>query len=175
MDYETRATNRQEIRLYAKIFRVFCGFKQFERIDPIQLLDRLSSIDIFKGVTYEIVSDTELPKNVAARCTPIGNSYLIEIKESVYMGAYERNVGGYRMHIMHEIMHIFADIMGFKPIFGRSLENNLIPKYKSLEWIVKALAGEVMIPYEISKNMSLEEIVEKFQVSKEAAAYRLKF
>ena len=174
MDYETRATNRQEIRLYAKLFRVICGFKQFEPINPVQLLDKLSDIDLFEGVTYEVVQEDEMPKNVAARCIPMGNSYLIEIKESVYIGAYEKGIGGYRMHIMHEIMHIFADIMGFKPIYERSLKDNTIPSYKSLEWVVKALTGEVMIPYEISNGMTLEEIVEQFQVSKEAAAYRLK-
>ncbi len=174
MDYETRATNRNEIRLYAKLFRVIFGFKQFELIDPIQLLDKLPDIDIFKDTSYEVVEDNSLPENIPARCMPIGNGYIIEIKESVYMGAYERKVGGYRMHIMHEIMHVFADIMGFKPIYGRHCKDGELPRFKSLEWIVKALAGEVMIPYESSKNMTVEEIIEHFQVSAEAAEYRLK-
>lgn len=30
--------------------------------------------------------------------------FIIQIADYVFEGAYERNIGGYRMHIMHEIM-----------------------------------------------------------------------
>ena len=46
------------------------------------------------------------------------------------------------MHIMHEIMHTFADKLGFKPIFSRQLTKD-VPPFRRLEWIVMALAGEV--------------------------------
>ena len=83
-------------------------------------------------------------------------------------------IGGYRMHIMHEIMHVYADKMGFKPVFSRRLTSKT-PPYMRLEWIVKALAGGVMMPYEATKRMSVYEIMQKYGVSKAAAEQRLKY
>ena len=90
MDYETQATNRQELRACAKLFRSICGFSQDEPIDPIVLLDRLPDMDAFEDVHYEIVYDDALPGNVPAQCEKTDDGWLIQIKESVYMGAYEK-------------------------------------------------------------------------------------
>ena len=38
MDYETRATSRSELRLFARLFRSICGFSEDEPVDPIVLL-----------------------------------------------------------------------------------------------------------------------------------------
>lgn len=75
---------------------------------------------------------------------------------------------------MHEIMHPFADKLGFKPIFSRQLTKET-PPFRRLEWIVMALAGEVMMPYEATAGMSVEEIMETYGVSKSAAEKRLKY
>ena len=50
MDYETRPTSKKELRLYAKVFRVICGFNQTEPIDPVLLLDKLPDIKGFEDV-----------------------------------------------------------------------------------------------------------------------------
>ncbi len=78
------------------------------------------------------------------------------------------------MHIIHEIMHPFADKLGFKPIFTRTLTKD-IPPYRRLEWIVMALAGEVMMPYEATEGMSVKELMVNYGVSKPAAEKRLKY
>lgn len=174
MDYETRATNRNELRLFAKLFRSICGFAAVEPIDPILLLDRLPELEGFEDVRYEIVYNDVLPGNVPAQCEKTEDGYLIQIKESVYMGAYEKNTGGHRMHIMHEIMHAFADKLGFKPVFSRRLTKD-IPPYRRLEWVVMALAGEVMMPYEATNGMSTKDLMNNFGVSKAAADKRLKY
>lgn len=174
MDYETKATSRRELRLYAKLFRAICGLPEEEPVDPIALLDKLPEFEGFSDVSYEIVYNNELPGNVPAQCVTTNEGYCIQIKESVYLGAYEKKTGGHRMHIMHEIMHVFADKLGFKPVYTRQLSGK-IPSYKSLEWIVKALAGEVMMPYEATRGMTEKEIIEIYHVSKSAAALRLKY
>jgi predicted RNA-binding protein with PUA domain len=61
MDYETRATSRNELRLLAKLFRSICGFTNDEPIDPIALLDRLPELEGFEDVRYEIVYNDVLP------------------------------------------------------------------------------------------------------------------
>ena len=174
MDYETKATNRKELRLYAKLFRSICGFSPDESIDPIALLDKLPDFEVFEDVRYEIVYGNELPKNVPAQCTLTEDGYLIQIKDTVYMGAYEKKTGGHRMDIMHEIMHTFADKLGFKPIFSRQLTKD-IPPFRRLEWIVMALAGEVMMPYEATAGMTVKELKDTYGVSDAAAKKRLTY
>lgn len=174
MDYETKATSRKELRLYARLFRTICGFTPNEPINPIALLDALPDLEGFGDVRYEIVYNDGLPGTVPAQCIKTEEGYLIQIKEAVYSGAYEKNTGGHRMHIMHEIMHVFADKLGFHPIFSRNLTKD-IPSYRSLEWIVKALAGEVMMPYEATVGMSAKELMSKFGVSNSAAKKRLTY
>lgn len=174
MDYETKATNRRELRLYALLFRSICGFTPDECIDPIALLDRLPDLEGFEDVRYEIVYGNELPKNVPAQCTLTDDGYLIQIKDTVYIGAHEKKIGGHRMHIIHEIMHVFADKLGFKPIFSRQLTKD-IPVYRRLEWVVMALAGEVMMPYDASKGMTVEQLKNTYGVSDAAAKKRLTY
>ena len=174
MDYETKATSRKELRLYSKLFRSICGFSPDECIDPVILLDKLPGLEGFEDVRYEIVYGNKLPKNVPAQCTQTDDGYLIEIKDAVYMRAYEKRSGGDRMHIMHEIMHTFADKLGFKPIFSRRLTKD-VPVYRRLEWIVMALAGEVMMPYEATQGMSVKQLKETYGVSDDAAKKRLTY
>lgn len=147
MDYETRPTSRAKVRLFAKMFRYIFGLPQYGPINPLMLLDRLG--DVFDNVSYEIVEKSELPNNVPVNCILTENGgFIIQIADYVYEGAYSRNIGGYRMHIMHEILHPYVYKLGFTPIYSRSVKNNKIPAFKSVEWIVKAMAGEVMMPYE---------------------------
>ena len=174
MDYETKPTSRDELRLFAKLFRSICGFTVFEPIDPIVLLDRLPELEGFEDVRYEIVYNDALPGNVPAQCEKTEDGYIIQIKESVYIGAYEKKTGGHRMHIMHEIMHTFADKLGFKPVFSRRLTKD-VPPYRRLEWVVMALAGEVMMPYEVTNGMSAKDLMNNFGVSKAAAEKRLTY
>ena len=44
MDYETKATNRKELRLFARLFRSICGVSENEPINPIELLDKLPDL-----------------------------------------------------------------------------------------------------------------------------------
>ena len=71
-------------------------------------------------------------------------------------------------------MHTFADKLGFQPIFSRKLTKDT-PCYCRLEWVVMALAGEVMMPYEATKEMPVSELMKIYGVSKAAAEKRLKY
>lgn len=174
MDYEIRPTSRNELRLYAKLFRAICGFTESEPIDPISLLDKLPDLEGFENVRYSVVYNNELPGNVPAQCITDEDGYLIQIKDSVYSSAHLKNTGGSRMHIMHEIMHTFLDKLGFTPIYTRQLTPN-IPPYRRLEWAVMAIAGEVMMPYDATKGMSEKELMKIYGVSDKAAKKRLTY
>ncbi len=173
MDYETKPTSREKLRLYAKLFRAICGFNEIEPINPIYLLDKLPDLEGFSDVRYEIVYGNALEKNVPAQCIQENDEFVIQIKDTVYWSA-AKGVGGCQMHIMHEIMHPFADKLGFKPIFARRVTKDT-PQYKRLEWIVKALAGEVMMPYEATEGLSVEDLIERYGVSEAAAKKRVTY
>lgn len=173
MDYITKPVTREDCRMFAKLFRILFGLPLTCSIDPLLLLDKLQLV--FGNADYEIVEKSVLPPNIPAQCIQTQDGYLIQIADYVYEGAYEKNIGGYRMHILHEIVHIFIDKLGYKPIMGRSFGNKEIPAYMSLEWIVKATSGEIMMPYVETKGLNEQELVDKYGVSRYAAKKRLKY
>ena len=116
-----------------------------------------------------------MPPQTMARCIPNDlGGFTIEIKETVYDGAYEKQIGAFLGFICHEICHIFLFYIGFRPVFERGFENNELPAYCSVEWQAKALCAEVMIPFEESQGMSVTLIENIYHVSKAFAKNRKK-
>lgn len=148
MDYETKPLSRAAIRRMAvfvrRIFNVESDSKPFPVLEALERLP-----DLFKGTEYRVVEDNELPGNVFAWCYPKPEGgFIIEIKETVYLGAYNDNNGAFLCFICHEICHIILFYLGYTPISARSFDNVTdIPSFKSVEWQAKALCGEVTIPY----------------------------
>lgn len=173
MDYKTKPTSRYDLRRYSRIFRKIFNVPMTGCFPVLEALDKIS--DVFVNCNYEIVSDKKLPPQTMARCTPNDQGgFTIEIKETVYVGAYEKQIGAFLGFICHEICHIFLFRIGFTPIFERSFENNELPAYCSVEWQAKALCAEVMIPYDESKGMNVSSIQNTYHVSKAFAKNRKK-
>lgn len=174
MDFRTYPISREIIRQIAKEIR-----KLFKCTDNYYF-DVINAIELvpiyFPNVTVEIVSDKDQElKNVPSTTIPdMRGNYCIKIKESIYEGAYLNNVGGYRNHIMHEISHVILFMLGYTPYFDRTYKNNELNPFESIERQAKALAGEVLIPFEATENLTIEEIIEKCKVSKDAAIKRIK-
>lgn len=174
MDYITKPTSRIKLRRLSKLFREIFGVEMGGEFPVLYALERVR--DIFEGSTFEILPDNMLPKNTPARCKKIeDDAYIIEIKESIYRGAYEQHIGAYLGFICHEICHLFLFAIGHTPIYERSFKNFEIPAYESVEWQAKALCGEVMMPYEETRNMSIEDIMNNYGVSKGFAEKRKKY
>lgn len=172
MDYKTKPISRDELRSIAKFIRKKFTCKNKYRFDVIDAFERIH--DIFPQITVEVVENDKLSVNNPGRCTPDGfGNYHIEIKESVYNGAYH-NVGAYRDHIMHEISHAILCILGFTPIFERSFKDEELKPYESMEWQAKALCGEVLVPYDKIKGLSKEQIINYCKVSKQCAEKTIK-
>ena len=143
---------------------------------PFPVLEALEKLpDIFENCNCIVVSDDELPTRTMADCMPNEQGgFTIEIKESVYRGAYENNSGASRGFICHEICHVFLFNIGYRPVFERTFADNELPAYCSVEWQAKALCAEVMIPYEESCGMTKKQIIEKYVVSNEFAKKRIR-
>lgn len=173
MDYETKPTSRKDIRRFAPIMREVFNIPPTGRFPVLEVLDKIP--DVFNGSNYVIVEDHELPPRTMAQCTPNdAGGFTIEIKKSVYMGAYKKHIGAFLGFICHEICHLFLFYIGFVPIYARSFEDGTLPAYRSVEWQAKALCGEVMIPFSESHGMTAVEIQQTYQVSGEFAKYRIR-
>lgn len=171
MDYKTKPTSREKLRSLVCIFRKLFEAEDLTQPFPVlQALEKLPSV--FDGSIFEIVEDYELPKNEKANCMIDDDGCIIRIKQSVYDSAFKDNQGAARGFICHELCHVFLYFIGFRPILSRSFSNNEIPAYCSVEWQTKAFCGEVMMPYEETKNLSEDEIVKKYIVSNAFAEKR---
>lgn len=174
MDYMTKPISRSTIRNLCKYIRRIFRLSPDEPFPVLKILDKLCVL--FEGTDYQIVEDNHLPANVFACCYQKADGwFMIEIKETVYKGAYEDNNGAFLCFICHEICHVILFYFGYTPISARAICNDeKIPAYRSVEWQAKALCGELTIPYEATKDMSAKEIVDKYHVSMQSAKYKVK-
>lgn len=173
MDYLTKPTSRKELRMLATFFRKLFDAPPNGAFPVLESLEKFGTV--FPGSNYEVVDDNALPANEPARCEINDNgTFTIKIRNNVYDGAYEHNIGAYRDIIVHELCHAFLFKAGFTPIFSRSFKNKTIPPYRSVEWQAKALCGEVMLPYDETVGLSIEELVSKYGVSDSEAEFRRK-
>ena len=174
MDYKTKPISRKDLRAIARWFRHQFKCKNKFRFDVINAFERIHQL--FPQITTEVVesesTDVITNLNVPAACNPdMNGGYHIAVREHVYEGAC-RGIGGYRAHILHEMCHAILCLLGFTPILDRAFNNNEIePCYLSMEWQAKALCGELMIPYEKCKSLSLKQIMSRTNSSKEQAKY----
>lgn len=173
MDYKTKPTSRNDLRKYAKVIRKLFAIPPGGAFPVLLILDRIE--EVFDNCNYVVVEDDKMPPQTMARCVQNElNGYTIEIKESVYEGAYYKQIGAFLGFICHEICHIFLFFIGFRPIYERSFSNNQLPAYCSVEWQAKALCAEVMLPFEETNDMSMKALIDKYHVSKGFAEARLK-
>ena len=173
MDYKTKPTSRRDLRRYAVYFRRLFDVPLKGPFPVLLALDKIR--DIFRGCNYVILEDSCFPPKTMARCVPNEEGgFTIEIRESVYSGAQKKKIGAFLGFICHEICHIFLFQIGFLPVYERTFAEKELPPYVSVEWQAKALCGEVMIPFEESKGMTVAAIQEKYHVSEKFAQFRKK-
>ena len=122
---------------------------------------------LFSGFHHEVMPRTYFPPNIHAE-TAI-KERVIRIREDIYHGAI-RNMGRDRMTVAHEVGHyILLVAKGLK--LYRSFEGVQIEAYRDPEWQAKALAGELLCPFNLIKGMATPQIALACGVSDEAAQY----
>lgn len=164
--FEAKPESRNDLRDMATRLRLLLGIKPCQPyIDVTRVLEKIEELDPY--FSFEVVDDTELEAGVQAQTDVIRDKILI--KESVYDGAAANN-GRDRMTIAHELLHFLLHQPSTLTLFRR---NEPMPLYKNPEWQAECFAGELLMPYEIIKNMSEDEIVKKCKVSPSAAHYQL--
>lgn len=167
--YEVPPLSRLDIRRAARVLRkIFQGREKGAYIDIIKMLESLS---IF-GIDYDIINDYEWDKRFGGdkHAQYDLSKRIIYIKASVYERACN-NYGRDRFTIAHEIGHsLLLDPDQLK--FNRKREAGKVLIYRNPEWQANCFAGELLVPYYICKDMSVEEIADKCKVSYDAAKYQ---
>ena len=95
----------------------------------------------------------------------------VVIREDVYEQAYNGN-GRARLTIAHELYHFLEHSRGTVALARTSTQE--MPAYMDPEWQADAFGGELLVPYNLANNMSVEDIAEKCGVSYAAARTQYK-
>lgn len=112
------------------------------------------------GIDFEIVDPEEMQDTYGTTNT---ESNKMCIRSDVYEGVIKGNPRD-RFTLCHEVGHYFLH----QPD-SISFARGNIPKYRDPEWQANTFAGELMAPYDLVKDMSIEEITEKCNMSRQAA------
>lgn len=182
MDYEAKVgLSRSEVRTIAFLIRKMLKIQGLE-FPVLKVLDKLEIL-YPENIYFVVEEDSLFEENVRAYLEPESESlYCIHIRQSVYNGALKGR-GDCLGFINHEIAHfclifIFGIVpklfqYGISNIYPREIKERKITPYKSMEWQAKALCGELMIPFDRCKDMSLDQIILYTKSSKEQALYFL--
>lgn len=168
--YIATPISRNDLRKYALKIKIrkqihYDDIPCFPVIEFLEIFHKLIDDPTFHFVPLE---DNELPPTVHAQYD-VGEN-CIYIRESVYNGAIAGN-GRDRMTIIHELAHaLLIKYSGIK--LNRCFSNEQVPAFRDPEWQAKCLAGELMIPEHLARNMSAHEIVDSCGVSYAAAQYQ---
>jgi Zn-dependent peptidase ImmA (M78 family) len=164
------------LRNYARLFRNTFGLTEayLDVIGLLVTLPRITKVLLNTEVNADVISDYDWHHFYNDNDYAFYNlkDKVINLKESVYMGAESGN-GRDRFTITHEIAHVL--LLNESTIqFCRS-ETETVPKYRNPEWQADCLAGELLMPYDFCRNLSIEDIMNNCQVSKQAAQTQYKF
>lgn len=157
-------TSVEKLREQAREIRKLVNLTEELFFPVLKYLAILQELKI-DGFDFEIVDDNELPQNTFAVFKP--QKCLLLIKNSIYEKAY-KNDGFARFVIMHEICHFW---LHRKQELALQRRNSYDHKpYEDSEWQANTLAREILAPiYMIKEDMTIENIAEKFGISKAAA------
>lgn len=156
--------SKETIRKKVKDFKERYGISLTDKIDVIRWLERLDNLGFLE---IEVVTDNEL-KNSYAETNLLTRK--IYIRETVYNNAAAGDTRD-RFTIAHELGHI---VLHTETIIVCRIDEK-IKTYEDPEWQANQFAAEFLAPLEeIDIKSDINEISQKFQISKEAATYRKK-
>lgn len=169
-----KSLSRNKARLFAKLIKETFNLGS-SKVDIARLLEKLPNTN--ENMNVEIVDDEEMAKGDYAYFVPDfenGKSVII-ISNKVYESACGSGStsGRDRMTIAHEIAHYFLMMnFGYRPI--EKYRSGQVSPFNDPEWQAKALAGEIMMPFEETDSfMNPSDLANEFGVSFDAADYRI--
>lgn len=158
------ALSRDKIRNLTLELRRQCGMQNETYFPIVHFIEWILG-DPDNNFDYEIVPVSEMQDTYGTTNTA---SNVMRIREDVYDGARAGNPRD-RFTLCHELGHFLLH----QPEFV-SYARGDVPVYCQPEWQANTFAAELMAPYHLVKNMSVEEIAQKCGMSKTAASIQYK-
>ncbi len=118
------------------------------------------------GYTIEICEPYEMQKEYALT---LPEEKVLKIREDVYIGAAKENPRDL-FTIAHEIGHIF--LHDSKSI-ALARSDYKIKKFEDPEWQANTFAAELLVPSNVIKSKTIEEIVKTYKCSRKVAEIQL--
>jgi hypothetical protein len=157
---------RIRIRAIAAKVRELSGYSETLYFPIVQFIEHKMPF-LFPGFHIEFKPKSYFPQGTHGETSV--EERVIRIREDVYHGAI-RGMGRDRMTMAHEVGHyILLVAKGIK--FYRSFNEAPIEAFRDPEWHAKAFAGELLIPFNLIKDMGVPQIALGCGVSDEAAQY----
>ena len=160
--YKAKPLSRADIRREALEWRRVLNLDTELYVDVLRMLELILP---FLGFTYDYPSQEEMEEE--AKTYP--DQKLICIREDVYYGA-RKGVARYRFTVVHEIAHA---ILHSRASISFARSDIPLKAYMDPEWQANAFAGEFLMPYNLVKDMTIDEIVETCGVSRKAAVTQM--
>ena len=160
MDIAAVELSRKKIRELTKHVRKISGYDKNTYFPIVEFIELVLGDPDNPNFNYEIVEPWEMEDMYGNTNT---GTNVMKIRRDVY----ERAVKGIprdRFTLCHELGHYLLH----QPQF-MSYARGEIPRYRQPEWQANTFAGELMAPYELVKNMTVEEIMENCGMSRQAA------
>lgn len=160
MDIAAVGLSRKKIRELAKHVRKISGYDKNTYFPIVEFIELVLGDPDNSDFNYEIVEPREMEDMYGNTNT---ETNVMKIRRDVY----ERAVKGIprdRFTLCHELGHYLLH----QPQF-MSYARGEIPRYMQPEWQANTFAGELMAPYDLVKNITVEEIMESCGMSRQAA------
>lgn len=168
--YKASPVSRDYLRRFADQVRRRFLIDPTKAVDVLWLLEAVfPTVFAPLGFSYEIWDKDEMG-DMHGLTSPINNT--IYIREDVYDKA-ARGVGRDRMTIMHELAHYLLHD-GVLVGLARRDNGESIPTFCDPEWQATAFAAELLMPANQIRHMTVQQIVETYGVSRQAAEYQLR-
>lgn len=160
MNVAATGLSRLKIRGLASYVRKISGYEKCTFFPIVQFIELVLGDPDNSDFNYEIVEPWEMEDMYGSTNT---GTKVMKIRRDVYERAVE-GVPRDRFTLCHELGHYLLH----QPTL-MSYARGEIPRYRQPEWQANTFAGELMAPYDLVKNMSVEEIMESCGMSKQAA------
>ena len=158
----TSPTSAKQLRKYASSIRKLlnCGDQL-----TFLILDILDYLMDEGAIIFQILDDNDEYFAIDELAKFDYNENTIYAKETVYREALA-GIGRSRFTLTHELAHfILFRILNFEVYTMDSAPL----AFQDPEWQANTLAREILIPYELTKDFSLQEVIDKCLVSEECA------
>ena len=154
------ALSRAKIRELTMIVREACGLKDELYFPIVEFIEWVLGDPENKDFDFEIVPKSEMEDTYGTTNTARN---VMRIRQDVYEGAVAGNPRD-RFTLCHELGHYLLH----QPRYI-SYARGSVPTYCQPEWQANTFAAELMAPYHLVKNMTVEEIVRNCGMSRTAA------